>query len=333
MIWLDSRKNISDREHSTRFMYECYIKALTKFFGGMRLEECADIGPIAAYQKERSSGLIPGLRRAGASLVNHELNTLQQILTRAGLWSKVRDWYEQLPAKPSTRGRALSEEEERRLFRVAKERGRWLVAYCCALISVNSTADPGEIRHLKLQDVELDRRMFHIREGLKTGFRARTIPMSTDSHWAFTTLLQRALEKGSIYPHHYLLPRLKRGTGGGYDPITPQGDWRTAWENLREAAGLPGLRLKDLRHHSITKMLENPNISERTVIEMAGHVSNKMLDTYSHQRVEAKVRAVEVLDGGYTQQSEQPRPILATSFTVRKTLKPKILQGDEAAAE
>lgn len=299
-IWLDSRKNINDGQHSTRFMYEQYIKALGKFFGNAPLETLADIGPIAAYQKERSEGTIPGLRAAGPSLVNHELNTLQQILTRAGLWNKVRDWYEPLKQKRSTRGRALSAEEEQRLFRTAGERSRWMVAYCCALISANTTADPGEIRHLRLQDVELDRRLVHIREGLKTGFRERTIPMNDDCHWAFSKLYERALEKGSIYPHHYLLPHRAHVQGAGWNPLKPMGGWRTAWEALREKAELPTLRLKDLRHHAITKLLENPNISERTVIELAGHVSNKMLDVYSHQRVNAKFSAVDALNSSRT---------------------------------
>lgn len=40
-IWLDSRKNINDSKHSTKFMYLCYIKALEKFFGDRKLSECA----------------------------------------------------------------------------------------------------------------------------------------------------------------------------------------------------------------------------------------------------------------------------------------------------
>jgi integrase len=299
-IWLDSRKNINDGHHSTRFMYEQYIKALKKFFGNATLETLADIGPIAAYQKERAAGTIPGLRPAGPSLVNHELNTLQQILTRAGLWNKVRDWYEPLKLKPSTRGSALTPEEKARIFRLAGERSRWLVAYCCILVSANTTADIGEILHLRLQDVETARRTFHIREAIKNRHRARTLPMNDDCLWAMTTLYNRALEKGSIYPHHYLVPARASAGATGYNPLKPMGSIRTAWEALRKAAGLEDKRLKDFRHTAITDLLSNPNIAERTVIELAGHVNNKMLDVYSHQRVSAKFSAVDALNSGGT---------------------------------
>lgn len=291
-------------------MYECYIKALKKFFGDAKLETLADIGPIASYQKERSDGTIPGLRAAGASLVNHELNTLKQILERAGLWNRVKDWYEPLPQKKSTRGRALTEEEKQRLFLTAAERSRWTVAYCCALISANTTADGGEIRLLRLQDIELERRVFHVREGAKNPKRRRPLPMNDTCLWAMRKLYNRALEKGSIYPHHYLLPHRAHEKGAAWNPLMPAHDWRSAWEALRAAAGLPTLRFKDLRHTAITDLLENPNISERTVVELAGHVSNKMLDTYSHQRVEAKRSAVDALSTGKPREPETLRPVL-----------------------
>lgn len=121
------------------------------------------------------------------------------------------------------------------------------------------------------------------------------------------------LDKGSIYPHHYLLPARASAGDHGFNPLKPQGDWRTAWEALRVAAGLPTLRLKDLRHHAITKLLENPNISERTVIEIAGHVDATMLNTYSHQRLNAKFAAVDALSTGIKRENDRLKPLLVAS--------------------
>ena len=187
------------------------------------------------------------------------------------------------------------------------------MAYCCSLITANTTAGPGEIRKLKIEDIDLDARRFHIREGAKNNKRRRPIPLNDDAMWAMRELYHRALEKGSIYPHHYLLPHRAHVKGAGWDPLRPMGSWRTAWEALRTAAGMPKLRMYDLRHHAITRLLENPDISERTVIELAGHVSNRMLDTYSHQRVEAKIKAVEALSNGHT-----PKPVAPVLHLMRK---------------
>ena len=44
---------------------------------------------------------------------------------------------------------------------------------------------------------------------------------------------------------------------------------------------MPGLRFHDLRHHAITELAEN-GASDGTIKSIAGHVSQKMLEHYSH---------------------------------------------------
>jgi len=74
-----------------------------------------------------------------------------------------------------------------------------------------------------------------------------------------------------------------------FDPTTPTGS------KLTKEAGLSGLRFHDLRHHAITELLTNPNISIQTTKSIAGHVSQRMVDRYVHIRLEAKRNAVEAL--------------------------------------
>jgi integrase len=71
--------------------------------------------------------------------------------------------------------------------------------------------------------------------------------------------------------------------------------WRTAWRSLTAKAGLPGLRFHDLRHHCVTKLAE-AGAPEETIMAIAGHVDRKMLDHYSHIRLEARRKAVALLD-------------------------------------
>ena len=59
-------------------------------------------------------------------------------------------------------------------------------------------------------------------------------------------------------------------------------------------ATLTRLRFHDLRHHAITELAES-QVSDQTIMAIAGHVSQKMLARYSHVRSEARRQAVMAL--------------------------------------
>jgi integrase len=63
--------------------------------------------------------------------------------------------------------------------------------------------------------------------------------------------------------------------------------WDTAWRALRGAAGLPGFRFHDLRHTVVTDLLEAGE-PEHVIEAITGHLSRRMLEHYSHQRLKAK---------------------------------------------
>jgi hypothetical protein len=99
--------------------------------------------------------------------------------------------------------------------------------------------------------------------------------------------------------------------------------FRTAWRNLTRAIQCPAcgklqppgnkcadkkcqakiqriksqlaeLRFHDLRHLAITELAE-AQVSDQTIIAIAGHASQKMLVRYSHVRSEARRQAVAAL--------------------------------------
>jgi hypothetical protein len=59
---------------------------------------------------------------------------------------------------------------------------------------------------------------------------------------------------------------------------------------------LPGFRFHDLRHHAITELAEG-QASDATIKSIAGHVSQRMLEHYSHVRMERKRQALDALSG------------------------------------
>lgn len=300
VIWLESRKRISDR---TRHDYRQYIHALECFFRGVKLSRI-HIGNINEYQRARIAGEIPGLKRAAATRTNHELGVLEQVLKRAGLWKgKIGDWYEPLAMPKEGPGFAMDEIEERHLFATAAREPRWLVAYCASLITANTTAGPGEIRNLRLCDIDLAASTIRIVEGAKNNGRVRDLPLSEGAFWAVSKLLDRAEDKGCCLPTHYLLPHRAYSRKTKPDPTRPMGSWKKAWGSLRSEAGktfprLAGLRMYDLRHQSITKLLERADVADKTVEALAGHISERMKDRYSHIRTQAKRDAVAKINIG-----------------------------------
>jgi len=51
-----------------------------------------------------------------------------------------------------------------------------------------------------------------------------------------------------------------------------------------------------MRHTFISRLAENPNVSEQTIKALAGHVSRQMLEHYSHIRSAAKQAAIQALE-------------------------------------
>jgi integrase len=104
------------------------------------------------------------------------------------------------------------------------------------------------------------------------------------------------------------------------DLSQPIKSWRTAWRRALKDAKLD-IGFHDLRHTCITKLAEG-RASEQTLMSIAGHLSRKMLEHYSHIRMAAKRTAVDGLvlpafDGGVAQngaQSEGARIVAASNL-------------------
>ena len=72
------------------------------------------------------------------------------------------------------------------------------------------------------------------------------------------------------------------------------------------------LRLHDLRHHFVTKLLENPLVAEETVRRLVGHVDSRMLQRYSHIRVTVADKAMEAIDTPPTCSAPLQNPLQIT---------------------
>jgi len=239
----------------------------------------------------------------GPATLNAELGILRRIMKRALLWSRVADDIRPLK-EPSSIGKALTEEDKQRLLKTAVMRPEWETAYLAAILCLNTTARGCELKGLQWSDVDLFGRTLTIRKS-KTAAGERAVPLTDVALSALARLRLRADGFGTVEPSHYVFAAfVPKFTFSGkkvidynvtrFDPTRHLKSWRTAWRTLTKKAELTGFRFHDLRHCAITQLAEN-GTSDSTIMAIAGHVSRRMLERYSHVRMEAKRNAMEAL--------------------------------------
>ncbi len=273
---------------------------------------------VSGYQKARLGAGISG------RTINMETGVLRRMLKRAKVWNAISEDVKALPEDRGTVAKVLPPDLKHKLFETAASRPEWLVAHCAAVLAVSTTCRGIEIKNLRWQDVDLFGKVATIRRS-KTAAGHRTIPLNGDAMAALARLLERARALGSSEPEHYVFPACEERI---IDPSRPQKSWRTAWRKLvretarrvgreaaqaaledgkslrraiaawkRAAAPVSGLRFHDLRHQAITEMAE-AGASDATLMAVAGHMSRRMLEHYSHVRMAAKRSALEKLESG-----------------------------------
>jgi integrase len=229
--------------------------------------------------------------------VNIEVGLLRRVLKRNKLWTRLADSIDNLP-EGSHVGRALENSQREKLIQTAATKNAWQAAYCAAVLALNTTMRSAEIKGLQWSRVDVfNQTLLVSRKTTKTNAGERLIPLNRDAVWALSRMLDRAKtiaqenELGEIKPEHYVFCACENYE---FDLTKPMKSWRSAWRSLTEKAGLKGLRFHDLRHNAITVLAES-GASDQTIMSLAGHVSRKMLDHYSHIRLDAKRKAVEAL--------------------------------------
>ena len=209
-------------------------------------------------------------------------------------------------------GRALTREEQERLFRTAASNPAWEHVYCAAIVAANTSMRPVEVKHLRRQDVDLLEGTVRVRRS-KLATSLRVIPLNASARKALARMWERCEAMGFTAPEHYLWPSCRWGR---YDPTKPTKKWDTAWRNLRDKAALPGLRFHDLRHTIITELAEM-GVPDHVMESISGHLSRHMLEHYSHIRMEAKRKALDELDASRGRATANAHPTEVTGRPVQ----------------
>ena len=274
---------INHRPASVRFA-TYHLGTVKKLIGELMVSDLSE----ARIKKYIASRLATGV---GGRLVNIEVGELSRAIGKTWkvLWPSVRKLEERTDV-----GRALSPEEEEKLLAAARAH-KSPVILSFIEIALMTGMRSGEILGLTWDQVNFEKRMLTVGRAKTKAGTGREIPASVE--------LMAVLERHAVWyskavanpePHLFLFSFLAKGCI--YVPTKRMARIEAAWYSTLKSAGIQ-CRIHDLRHCAATKLSE-AGVSEGTMKALMGHMSQAMLERYSHIRVAAKREAVEALSLG-----------------------------------
>jgi len=295
--WLDSKTALTPLG---RAYYNQYIGKLKRHFGNRLISDIA-ADDIADLQRTRMAEGLSGRQ------INCEVAALRCVLRHFGLWAGISHRVKMLKERTDT-GRALSIGDERKLLdAIAQSPSAAL--YPFLILSLDTGLRPAETRALRRRDLNLEWRGEVIASGELIVGRSKTeagdgrcIPLTQRACGALSLWLSRFPDAGPdafVFPFHHvgLAGNGRKPHLWGIDLNRPMStySYKTAFNTARATAKVD-CRFYDARHSFITRLAENPTISEETIRQLAGHVSPRMLARYAHIRAQARRDAIATLE-------------------------------------
>ncbi len=226
------------------------IRHLLEHFSGKPLEA---IRPedIEHYKMKR-------LKKVKPATLNRELRVLRALLNKAVQWGHIDESpfkYVKLLKEPPGRIRYLSTDELRRLLAVLGDGHLRTIV----LIALNTGMRKGEILSLRWKDIDFERRLIILKQ-TKTN-QLRIVPMNDIVYHALL-----AAKPKNAHPQ---------------DRVFQIKSFKRSWKTALKKAGIHDFRFHDLRH-TFASYLVMKGIDLRTVSELLGHRTLKMVYRYSH---------------------------------------------------
>lgn len=274
--------------------WEEYVGLAKRYVAGTEVGK-ARLDSVTPLQIQRLYAQLQGERGLSAKSVRHVHNLLNQALKQAVLWNLVsyNPVANTCPPKQVRKEMQAFGPEQARLFLAAASEDRWFVLWSFVLATGLRF---GEFAGLKWDDVDWFGGQVFVRRSLSRprttkGAFLLTEPKTAKSRRAVAVpenvmeLLkehrarqaEERLALGELYaPHNFVF-----AVAGGR-PLHLGHLTMHSFKPILRRAGLPDMRIHDLRHSCATLLLaagENPKI----VSERLGHSSTTFtLDTYSH---------------------------------------------------
>jgi len=246
---------------------ELYRLRIKTVFGGKRLNQITRHQLQTFHSSLAEAGLAP-------ATANHHLKLIRQSLNLARAWSMLEG---DNPAagiamlqEDNRVENFLDDEQLKRLLEVLRSDHNQAVCRV-ALFLLSTGCRLNEALSATWADVEIDRRVFTIRSTNSKSRKLRSVPLN-DSAIA----VLNSLDRGEGADPLFVSSRgRKRHERRAFTTISRQ------WQRVRKLAGLPHLRLHDLRH-SFASFLVNDGRTLYEVQAILGHSTSKVTERYAH---------------------------------------------------
>ncbi len=239
-------------------LYRLRIKAV---FGHKRLNQITRL----QVQNFHASVLNEGLAAASA---NHHIKLIRRMFNLAISW-------DMLEKNPASRIQMFEEDNQQERYMNDAQLGNLLEvlrtdscrSVCLITMFLLATGCRlGEVLSATWSQVDKDKRVFRVLASNSKSKRMRPVPLNDT---AIEVLNQ--LDTEGNYEHLFINKRTKRA----YVSIGK------VWEKIRSKAGLPHLRLHDLRHQAASNLI-NSGSSLYIVQQILGHSDPSVTQRYAH---------------------------------------------------
>jgi integrase len=298
--WLELDINTRVGKRTARDYRQYTERYLIPALGGYKLAQLTRAHVERMYA-DMSSGAI-GTRRLSPRTVRFAHAVLRLALERAVSENKIARnpaIGATLPARNSREMRALTPDEARR-FLAAAANDSW-GAFFTLLLVVG--VRPSEAAALKWSD--LDGSQLSVQRALTPGYHSTWSEHKTKSKRSKRTVILPAMVQTALQSHKRRQAAERLAAGSAYEkhnfifanadgsPVHPSGLGKRPFVRILKVAGLPPMRLYDLRHTSASLALSSGE-PVKVVSERLGHSSVTLtLDTYSHVTPGMQIEAAE----------------------------------------
>jgi integrase len=272
--------------HESYTFADYALKHVKKHLGSLITADIAD-HVVKDYQSARLK------EKASPKSINEEVGFLLRILEDQGdaIRATMRRQKTLRLATGKSVARAFTEDEKTALLAEARKRRSPHIVPALTL-ALHCGLRDAELRDLTWSKVDLAKALLVVGDSKTEAGEGRPVPLNSDALAALVAHAKWYLDKfGETRPEWYLFPF---GQPQPTNPAKPATSFKTVWTRIRKDAKITG-RWHDNRHTFITDLAEQPDASDETIRQLAGHVSKQMLEHYSHIRMKAKRRAVDSL--------------------------------------
>lgn len=249
-------------------------------FGKRHLDEITKQDIVAMHHDRKNAGAAPGS-------ANRLLILMRYIFNLALKWETPGVAKNPATGVPTFEEnnkleRCLTAEETERLYAAVTRSPNRMLRHIVALLILTGTRKR-EVLDARWQDFDLEKQIWRI-PTTKTG-KARHVPLSGGALHVLTSLRDTLqLHKLPTTGKGWVCPNLD--TGLPYVSIF------VAWDTARKKAGMPEVRIHDLRH-TFASLLINSGRSLYEVQKILGHTQVRTTQRYAHLQQETLVEAAD----------------------------------------